>query len=86
VISVVKYFDVKRTEEDKEAEERLEASLKLRDTWRRVSKSVVQSTQGVRQTRFVICYLLKFLKIFMPLSYYVHVIHCSCLVWPGFIC
>ena len=39
----------KLTEEDKEAQERLEASLKLRDSWRRASRSVVESTQGVSQ-------------------------------------
>jgi len=41
--------DVKLTEEDKEAQERLETSLKLRDTWRKASKSVVESMHGVSQ-------------------------------------
>jgi len=46
---VVMCCDVKLTEEDKEAQERLETSLKLRDTWRKASKSVVESMHGVSQ-------------------------------------
>jgi len=44
---VVECCDAQLTEEDKEAQERLESSLKLRDTWRRASKSAVESLQGV---------------------------------------
>jgi len=52
------------TEEDKEAQERLESSLKLRDTWRRASKSAVESTQVsclVTNGRFLVLYCCKWL-------------------------
>jgi len=53
------------TEEDKEAQERLESSLKLRDTWRRASKSAVESTQVsclVTNGRFLVLYCCKWLN------------------------